>query len=241
MGTSFTTNFETGLLDDFAFTVTSAAYSFDAKYNNGETLLLKLDGKTDNLDIPETHIWIPLGKGWVSQDGGKTIIHESKKEGKYFMKTSLMAKWIERCVDQFGIGDLLNDRGNPFTSSVWVGLSFQMKNEAVSYGAGLDPQTKLLPVAFLGVDESVGSGSTTVASSGSSEPSAADKIAAAKAKAAAKASGGDLKSRVVEVLKSHDSFDAAQSAALEIDGVTDDDDLLGSLMDESGLWAEVNA
>jgi hypothetical protein len=228
----WSTEFETGLLDDFDFTVVRSFFAPDAKYNDGNTLLLQWEGKTDNDDVPETHAWFPLGKGWVSRDGGKTITHESGKAGKYFVKTSIMARLIARCVEDFGIGDLLSERGNPFTSKVWEGMRFHMKNEVIDFGSGMEAKTKLFPVRFLGV---VGA----AAQAGNGSSSAADKIAAAKAKAAAKASNGNgLRDQVVAVFNKHNDFAAAQEEALQIDGVTDDP-ILDEILDESGLWASV--
>ena len=226
----FNTNFESGVLDDFDFTVTNAMFATDARYNNGETIMLQLEGTTDNPDIRETHLWFTCGKGWVSKDGGATIVHESGKDGKNFNRSCKYARLIQRCLDDFGIGDVLDGRGDPWTASTWVGLRFHVNNEQIDYGTGIESKPTAMPTAFLGVVD----GGESV-----SAETPAEKIARVKAeKAKAGAGGGDLKSRVLETLRGHDDFSAGQAAALEIDGVTDDDEILNSLMDEDGLWAE---
>ena len=225
----FTTDFETGLLDDFDFTITEARFAFDAKYNNGETMMLQLEGTTDNVDVPTTHLWFNTGKGWVSKDGGQSIVHESGKADKYFNRGSLIARLITRCIDDFNIGDLLNERGEPTQAKVWVGLKFHINNEVIDYGTGIEARPKAMPTAFIGV---VGDAPVTATET------PAQKIARAKA---AKGSGGDLKSKVMTTLQQHDTFEAGQAAALEIDGVTDDDELLNGLMSDDGLWAESRA
>lgn len=223
----WSTDFETGLLDDFDFTIVRSFFAPDAKYNNGETLLLQWEGKTDNIDQPETHVWFPLGKGWVSKDGGKTIVHESGKADKYFVKTSLMAKLIERCVNDFGIGEILASRGGPFEAAPWQGLTFHMKSETITFGAGISDQTKVFPQRFVGA--------------AAEAPVAANPAAAALAKAAAAKVEKPLREQVLDVMRPHkanNDFVSAQSAALGVPGVTDDEELVAQLLDESGLFAE---
>lgn len=228
------TDFESGRIDDFDFTIT------DAIFENGQYgIQLKLTGNTDDLDVPTTTIWVSVGtKGWTTKDGGETIVHESGKD-RGFNKNSYIAKWLTRMIDDFGMEPALKERGgDPKIANSWVGITFHMKNESFTSTVNGDVKTtdKSMPVAFVGFSDT-----TTTAAAASSVASPEDKIAAAKAKAAAKATGGDLKSRVVDTLKQHSTFEAGQSAALEIDGVTDDDEILASLMSEDGLWAEVQA
>lgn len=232
--TNWGTDFETGLLDDFDFTIQHSIFSFDDRYNAGQTLLLQWEGITDNPDVPETRLWFPLGKGWVSTDGGKSVHHESGKADKYFVKNSSMARLITRCVDDFGIRELMEERGSPFESAPWVGMIFHIKMETVEYGGGnIEASTKQFPNRFVGIVEA-----KAAKASGSAGKGAADKIAAAKAKAS-KSSAPSLRDQVVAIFNSHDDFGVAQDAALQIEGVTDDDELLDAIMKPEGLWAEV--
>jgi hypothetical protein len=242
----FNTDFETGLLDDFDFTVTSAKFAPDARYQNGEALLLQLEGTTDSLDVPETHVWFSVGKGWVSKDGGRTTVHESGKPDKRYNGNSQIARLITRCLNDFNIGDVLDARGNMYLADTWVGLRFHMKSEIMDYGSGIDPKSKVMPVAYLGtVEEGAAGAPTAAATPAPAGETGAEKIARLKAEREALANrdeSGDvpLKDRVLEVLRKHDNFAAAQSEALDLDGVTDDDEIINGLMDESGFWAEVN-
>lgn len=229
MTQGWSTEFETGLIDDFDFTITNAFFAPDAKYNNGDTLLLQWEGSTDNPDLPTTHCWFPLGKGWASTDGGKSIAHDSGKD-RYFNKNSLMAKLITRCVDDFGLQDLLAERGGPFEAVVWNGLTFHMKNVPVEFGKGLDPTTKLMPVAFIGAAGAASaapSNGTVSQSNGNGNGSTASDA---------------VRNKVVAIFKTAPDFATAQDKVLSsVEGVTDDDALLNSIMDESGLWAEVRS
>lgn len=218
---SWSTQFETGLVDNFAFTIRQSYFAPDARYNNGQTTLLQWHGTTDNEDLPETHIYFPLGKGWVSKDGGKTIVHDSGKADKYFVGSSLIAKLIARCIDEFGMGDLLEERGGPFESAPWVDLVFQMKYQTIDFGQGIDVKPKLFPVAFLGTT------GTAVAAVGSSAPSSPHAV-----------SLRDQVLAVIRPFKNAGDFSGAQTAALNIPGVAEDAELVNGLLDDSGLYAE---
>lgn len=229
MSNAWRTDFETGLVDDFDFTIVRAFFAPDQRYNNGNTTLLQWHGSTDNEDLPETHVYFPLGKGWASTDGGKTIVHESGKADKYFVKSSLIAKLIERCVEDFGMGDLLAARGGPFESVVWQGLTFHMKYETVDFGSGIDSKPKLFPVRFVG------------------EAAVETTKASARAKLVAKSQPAEpevsLRDQVIAAMapyKAEDDFAGAQQAAIEIPGVAESD-LIDEILDESGIWQQIAA
>lgn len=226
---TWSTDFESGLLDDFDFTIKESYFAPDQNYNSGNTLLLQWHGTTDNEDVPETRIIFPLGKGWESRDGGKTIQHESGKPGKYFVSSSIIAHLIARCIQDLNIGDLLAERGDPFTASVWQGMRFHMKSTKIDFGSGLDARARLFPVQFLGLADAAPAVTAIDAKA---------KVAAAKAKAAPKVS---LRDQVVAAMTPYveaGDFEGAQTAAFEIDGVSDDP-IVDELLDESGLYAEI--
>lgn len=242
--TGWSTEFETGLLDDFDLTITRSWFATDQKYNNGETTLLQWEGKTDSIDVPETHIWFPLGKGWSSKDGGKTIVHDSGKEGKYFVNTSLIAKLIKRCVDEFGLGEVLASRGGPFESAPWQGLTFHLKSEVMDFGGGgFEAKPKVFPNRFVGVAAN-GSGPAPgqVAAAPAAVTGAAALLAAAAAKKAAASNGApSLEDQIIAAMKPHKAngdFASAQAAAIQLEGVATDEELVNQLLDESGFYAK---
>lgn len=228
---AWSTEFETGLIDDFAFTIRQSIFAPDVKYNGGNTVLLQWHGTTDNEDLPETHVYFPLGKGWSSKDGGVSIVHDSGKSDKYFVQSSLIAKLITRCVTDFGMGDLLESRGGPFESSPWVNLVFRMKYQPQDYGQGIDAKPKLFPVQFLG---EAGNVVAAIPTPTGSNPAAA---ILARQQTAAPVS---LRDQVIDAIRPHKlngDFTAAQTAALQVPGVADDTSLVNLLLDESGLYA----
>ncbi len=228
----WSTEFETGLIDDFDFTIERSFFAPDSRYMDGSQVLLQWEGKTDNPDLPETHLWFSVGKGWESTDGGKTIGHDSGRDGKYFNRSTQIAKLIARCIDDFEIGDLLESRGTAFEAKVWEGLKFHIKSESIDYGGDIGTKSKQYPNRFLGVV-----GETQTKANGKGKTDARAKLEALK--------GGkgvtDLRSKVISTLQAAPDFSTGQTAALNIDGVSDDEEILAGLIDESGLWAEAKA
>lgn len=252
---------ESGLLDNFEFTVTKSWFGTHEKYQGGQVVLLQWEGVTDSLDYPINNVWYSFGTGWISKDGGLTIEHESGNPEKFFQKNSQYNRIIRRCVDDFGLKDLMEDRGDPFHADIWVGLKFlmvaeeqqQIKNRET--GQMESPRPKVMPAKFLGVVESNGTGAkaatakatttaTTSTATGSETPKEKmERLRAEKAAVAASAGAGGeltLRDQVIEALKGHlDDFEAAQTAALAVDGVMENDDLITELMDEEGLFKTV--
>jgi hypothetical protein len=241
---------ESGLLDNYLLTITRSWFGTSDKYMNGERLLLNWEGTTDQLDFPTQHVWYSVGAGWVTEDGGESCVHESGPE-KYFQKTSQYMKIITRCRENEGgafdgIMDILRE-GDPMIASTWEGLTFRMVAEEQPAIKGEPVKPKVMPVGY----EPDGAAAAPKAAvkpivAGTKGETAAQKLIrerkAAKAAAeAGDADGGSLKDQVVSLLKTHDDFEVGQAAALELPGVMDDDDLIASLMDEEGLWAEAKA
>lgn len=240
---------ESGLLDNFEFTVTNAFFAPHEKYMNGEVTLLNWEGTTDSLDVPLMHVWYSLGGGWESKDGGLTIVHDSGNADKYFNKSSQIYKIISRCRDDFKITAILEKRGDPFHAATWNSLKFRMQNETQPGIRGAEGKDKTMPVEYLGEVGSAGTNGSSApqaAASGAGVETPQAKMARLKAEKAAAANGADttpatLRDQVVAILTANDDFDTAQAACLELDGIMDDDDLVQGLMDADGLFAEVKA
>jgi hypothetical protein len=245
MGTKWSTELELGVLDNYDFTITKAYFAPDQGYADGDVLLLQLYGKTNDPEYPETHIWLPLGKGWKSTDGGKTARHQSGDETRFFTKSSLIGTWIKRMIVDFGMEPVLEESGrdDPRVAASWVGLKFRIKRETVTY-EGLDSSgPKSMPVAFLGIVDSPSASATVapVTAAGSTAGETPEqKIARIRAQTQAKAGNGtasSLRDQVIAALKSEADAKAAESKALAIPGVVEDDMLLALVMDpDSELW-----
>lgn len=242
---AWSTDFETGLLDDYDFTIESAVFETDPKYMNGTRLLLKWDGITNSQEVPYTHIWIPIGKGFETRDGGRTIQHESGDPKRYFQNTSLIARIITRCVKDFDMGEALDQRaaelgiddaeGSWRYARMWETMKFHINRQTLDYGGDIDPQKREMPTAFLGL-VAPGAERTEVTTSGAD---AAAQIAAAKARSNGNGGGNALRAAAIKALQEND-FNP--DAALNVPGVSNDDALLGEILDtNSGLWAEAKA
>ena len=239
---AWSTDFEVGLVDDYDFTITDAVFAPDVRY--GTQMVLQLIGTTDNPDLAEKTELISLGTGWISNDGGKTVVHESGKD-RNFNKSTTYAKWLDRCANKFNIIDVLaRDNTDQFTASSWVGLIFHMKNEdTFNFDGSPTGKSKSMPESFVGVvgggspkgSEAVANTSTVNAIS-----DGAAKLAAAKA---ANGGGNTLKDQVVAIFKANDDFDTARDLATDIDGVTDDEYLVSELIAgvDGQLWQDVKS
>ena len=223
---------ETGLPDDFEFTVTDAAFLKSAEFKNGEILFLNLTGDTDELG--EHEIRVACGPGWESLDGGKTARHESGNPKKGFNANTHMGLWIDRCVKELDLGSTLGPRGEATDAKVWVGLKFHMKQKQFGFKnnqTGEDVSySRLLPEAFLGD----GSGA------GASKPAAKAEKAATNGSSNG-AAGKVLMAKLTALAKKHDTHEEFVDAAMQLDGVTDDDEILNRVIDESALYASARA
>lgn len=218
---------ETGLIDDFDFTVDSSWFTTDAAYNDGETLLLKLNGPTDNPENPEVTLQYSCGNGWEASDGGKVAVREDGKKRR-FNQSSGIWKLVEAAMNA-GAGDVLRGRGTPMEASMWSGLKFHMKR--IEQGEGQYKTTRPLPVSFLGV-VGEGSGQAPAASGPASAPAAAP----------GPTTNGSGMSKVLEVkLKklakesaTHEDFIVA---AFDLDGVDGNADAERAVVDEAWFLA----
>lgn len=213
---------ETGLIDDFDFTITSAYFTTDSAYNDGETLLLKLEGQTDNPETPETTLQYSCGNGWEAEDNGKKAVREDGKRRRFNQQSGIW-KLVEAALN-CGAEEALRKRGTPMEASMWVGLRFHIKR--VEQGEGQYKTTRPLPVQFLG---EVGEGSASAP-------------APAAAATATPTSNGVGLSKVLEVkLKklakesaTHEDFIVA---AFELDGVDGNADAERAVVDEAWYLA----
>lgn len=244
---------DSGVLENYILTVEDAWFTTDARYNNGETLLLKWKGHAVDAetgepvsfseDEEEMEVSFPVGKTeqWSSPDGGKTAVkaggrnkpHVNSAFGKVI--TRALADEKTQVVDGvkgFGIGGLLQSRGASQTEAkIWVGLKFLMRNEETNYGGEIGTKGRIMPVAFEGeADGGVAGSSATSTPRGETGT------------AAGGSSNKALEAKLTVLAKNSDSHSAFVDKALDIDGVADDEALLASVVDETnGLYSKVKA
>jgi hypothetical protein len=212
---------ETGLIDDFDATVTSAFFTTDAAYNDGETLLLKLECETDNPESPETVLQYSCGNGWEAADNGKRAVREDGKRRRFNQQSGIW-KLVKAAMDA-GAGDALRTRGTPMEASMWVGLKFHIKR--VEMGEGQYKTTRPLPVQFLG---EAGEGSTT-APAASSAPAATMPATNTNGAGMSKVLEAKLK-KLARDSATHEDFIVA---AFDLDGVNGNADAERAVVDEA--------
>lgn len=225
---------ETGLPDDFEFGIKDAAFLRSAEVKGGEQVFLALTGDTDTMG--EYELRLPCGPGWDTVDGGKTIRHESGNAKKGLNNNTDYGKFIDACVKELDLGGVLGPRGEATEAKVWVGLKFHMKQREFSFPDKQNPGQeiqyyRLLPQAYLGEVGASGGGSASApAASTPATNGASNGIEAKK-----------LLAKVKAEAKKHDTHEAFVDAAMSIDGVADDDDLLNQVIDPDAIYATARA
>ena len=245
---------ETGLADDFDATIVAASFGTDTRYNNGNTLLLKLSIVADDPEVSDRDLLYSCGNGWVTVDGGKTAKHETGLK-RNFNENSAVRRFMRRMMslptpDGRKVHDLLLEResseyGGDKDSANYVGFRFHFNNERQEYGAnsGLEAKNRLMPTAFLGIAENV-SVQAAPASVAAAAPTASAVSAPTASTAAAPAESGSavsgaLKVQLIKLAKSSPNVAAFIAAVSEMPEVLDNEAILVEMVDESadGFYA----
>lgn len=219
---------ETGLIDDYDFTIEVATFTTDSRYNDGQTLLLKWEGSavTDGETLEHT-VMLPCGNGWESRDAGRTAINDKGKTR--FNRSSILGKVVDRCIKELGMADVLIPRGEPTSASTWEGLTFHMKREKISFGGEIGDKEREMPTAFLGA-----AGETKTAGPGPSK--------AANGNGATDGQKIALEARVKAIAKDAVDFSTfVDTVITEIPDLINHDDIMGKVVEQSGYWSEVHA
>ena len=229
---------ESGLIDNFVIRVDESWFATDARYNNGETLLLNWKGKVDQPigsdGESEFTVSFPVGGGWVSNDGGVSAVSEKGKAK--FNKQSIYGRIVESAMkgkgdeDGLGIFDIVKGRGRPTQAAIWTGLTFRMRQVEFNYGGEIGKKSRVMPVEFLGENADP---------DGFAEAGAG---AGAGAGVSASSNGaGDLETRLRVVAKAAADHAAFVDKALEIPEVSEDAALLERVVDETKIYSEARA
>lgn len=219
--------FDEGYSEDFDFEVGMAYFGFRAEYNNGQALLLVLEGQ--NVDTQEDKtVMISVGQGWAPSDDASFAIHHSKEgipDGKtQFSSQSYIARFLKALIE-LGAGPDLEKHTqypNGTGADTYVGMRIHLETVEVDYGKEIGKKRRLLPTGFNGYVSANGSQSapqTPPANVGNG-------------------GGNDLRSQLVELAKSSADHATFSAAAFQIPGVTDDSELVAAVANPSGLFAE---
>ena len=213
---------ESGLPDDFDFYITGASFGYRQEYMDGDVALLIWEGESPDEDV-ESIIW-PCGSGWEVVKNGAEVEHAKRTR---FVKTSIMGKLIHRVVNELKVD--MRSRGSATKADVWKGLGFHMRREDIEYGPGIledrgGKTVHLMPVAVLSkpvkgrLPAKPGQETIEETDVGTATPALEKKLA---------------------LLASKLSREDFQAKAMDMPDVVSNDDLLGSILDDSqdGFWA----
>lgn len=235
---------DTGLPTEFQGTVKEYFFTTDSDYNDGNTLLLKLEVQTDDPSIGDngvTTLQFTCGDGWEAKDKGAKAAREDGKK-KSFNENSGVGLLVKAAIEA-GAGDVLRSRGKdtgPMAAGIWAGLTFEWERKEFTYKFDDGPRTtyRMLPVKFVGesggkspakeAPEAEGDETPTDSAAESSNGSGLD--AAMRAKLTARAKKAETHDQFIELC--FDELDVAGNAELE-----------AIVMDasDSGLFATANS
>lgn len=220
----------TGLLDDCNITIKSAEFNYDASYNSGEQLLMIFSGTSDHPDFPEFSQFFSIGKGWETNDHGRTVVGSANGFNSKSQYGLFLAKAVALA------GDAITGRGTPDNAAVWEGLSFHVKRENVDYG-DLGIKKVLLPNAFNGAE---GKAEAPAPSAVAQEAGAVETpVATPPVAANGNGSNAVLLAKLKAVAMSADTHDGFIEQVLEkYPEVQSDSELFSAVVDPSGLYAE---
>jgi len=123
-----------GMLDGYTGQIVDAQFGFKPDYQNGQALLLMIDVNTGDPEIGEGGIvseQYPVGKGWDTNDGGQTAVHESGKE-KNFNNASGIGLLLNSIIDAGGLPILQGTGLLPHQAKCWIGGSYTFERKEFS-------------------------------------------------------------------------------------------------------------
>lgn len=146
-----------GLIEDFEGRIEDAYFTFDANYNSGNTLVLKLDVEALDPDARaafeggRTVLMYPCGRDWEPAENGKRATHPKSAK---FNKNSGVGMLVAAAMGS-GAEQVLRERAGdagPTDANIWVGLSFRFVRREFSFNLGGETVTtnRMLPVEYLG-------------------------------------------------------------------------------------------
>jgi hypothetical protein len=226
-------SFTDGLVTEYQGKITDAYFTYDDSYNDGESLLLKLEIQTDNSELGDGGAVIeqyPVGKGWETTDTGKTASREDGKP-KALNKNSGVAVLVTSAIEA-GAAAELKSRGIPTDSAIWPGLEFTFARKEFTFKVDGEERSygRMLITEYHG--HGLG------AAGGAVKPGKAE-----KGEKGENAVAGPIPPKVKIQLKklamecdTHDEF--IERAFVEIDGVDGDSVVESTVMDANGLYAD---
>ena len=218
-----------GLLDDADITITGARFGYDATYDDGDTLILIVDGVSNQEGWETFQQFLSIGKGWDTQDQGLTVNGQDA-----FRTNSQYGIFIAGAMES-GASATLMARGMPDVAAIWIGLKFHVKRSPHDYGGEIGVKNVLAPTAFLG---EVGKADAPVATAPVATPEPTPTTGAAPTSNGA----GELTAAVTVLATTADNHDAfLEEVITNHPDVQKDPALFADVVDPDGLYARANA
>jgi len=212
-----------GMLDGYTGKIVDAAFIFKPDYQNGTALLLAIDVNTGDPEIGEGGIvseQYPVGKGWDTNDGGQTAVHESGKE-KNFNNASGIGLLLNSIIDAGGLPVLQGTGLLPHQAKCWIGgeYVFERKEFSGKFADGKEGKWNRMLVTDLATGQTATPSTPAAAPAPAAQPAATPAQAAAPAPAAAPAATGThevpvvVKAKLKTIALASDTHDAFIEAA----------------------------
>lgn len=218
-----------GLRDDFDGTITSFKFVYDSEYNNGQTLIARVEIDPEDGGEPEV-LKLSTGSGWEDDAKGTKAKREDGADPKGFSKSCNVQRFFTAASETDFLPEM--KKSVPWDGTIWPGNRFHfVRKEFPAFND--DPNAKkpevTCPTEYLGGAD--GAKKKAPAKSADTEDAAekpdpkakaaAAKAAAAKAKAAAASGDDELEGELGVLAKlagecdSHDEFIEKAYAALD--------------------------
>lgn len=143
-----------GLPDELDFDITEAWFEFDPQYNDGQTLVFKINVKATDEEFGEGGVGVlmyPCGNGWTAAERGAVAVREDGTN-KGFNNSSGYALFFLGAIACDGAEKVLRSegRGDPRKAGMWVGTSWHVDRKERNYGGEIGTRSRLIPTKFLG-------------------------------------------------------------------------------------------
>jgi hypothetical protein len=242
---SWDTRESTGLLHDVDVWVEKAYFGTDAGYDNGDTLVLIMEGTKVGPEVdPEDNTFrqfFSTGSKWEGRDNGKTAIHADGSEE--FHASCAYARFFEAFMElSDDANKVIRKRGFPDEAKIWVGLGFHLERMKFDYGPPIGERDVLVPTAYLG-DNGLDDNYAQSNQLDLSDDKPKKQTAAQKAKAAKiKAKSNGRQAELIEFAAEFESHDEFLTAAYDKWDEIEDFEEFADLIDENGtIWTTASA
>lgn len=206
-----------GLPGDFDAKITDCQFTYNPRYNNGQSCVCQFTLTSDDSEVGEEVVLYSMGKDWEPAEKGSRARWTGKSKAT-INRQSALGSVIKHAAEI--AGDTLRGRGDPHEAKTWVGLSFHWDRETYVDQGGTE-RSRLVPTALVG--------SATVATNGKSHDTAEVALPA------------KIKTALMRIAASSDTHESFVEAALGVDGVTDEMRPAILSTQEGSIWATMSS